>query len=212
MTTSVNTLSAAANAFIISFNGAIDTYTTSGVKFDVLKLIQSSKLRNADIVAVQTKFEKTAEELELAVIEADNQVIEGYSSYSKDQLRDMLTFYHTLLEVPTKKKTVKDSADKPARPQKEKATVVSENFSAVFTVCKKYNAVRVFIGNVVVTGVKVKADQIYQIRTPKNLDLSPVSTMSSANEILEYLKDGKKTDRTPTTLSGETIDYVVKFA
>jgi hypothetical protein len=33
----------------------------------------------------------------------------------------------------------------------------------------------------------------------------------SKSEVMTFIDSGNKTDRTPTTLSGDTIDFVLKF-
>lgn len=204
------TLTPAASNFLSAFDGAVDNFCTNGTKFDVLNLIQRANLRGADLVAIQTKLQKTTDELELLVIDADEQITEGYSNLTKAQQRDLLTMYHTVLEqVPTKNRKPRAPKDGIIR-VKPVEVVVTESFGTVFAVCPKYNAVRVFEGNVQVTGNKVTATQAYEIRMPKDYSFSSMQTMSCA-EVMAELSGNPKTDYTPVTLSGKTIEFVLKF-
>lgn len=204
------TLTTSASNFLSAFDGAVDNFCTNGTKFDVLNLIQRSNLRGADLVAIQTKLQKTTDELELLVIDADEQITEGYSNLSKAQQRDLLVMYHTILEqVPTKNRKARAPKDGIIR-VKPVEVVVTESFNTVFAVCPKYNAVRVFNGSVQVTGNKVVASEAYEIRMPKDYNFSAMQTMT-CQEILDELAGNPRTEYTPVTLSGKTIEFVQKF-
>ena len=211
MTNVISTVSltpAAAN-FLSAFNGAVDNFCTNGTKFDVSQLFNQSKLRDADVIAIQTKLQKTTDELELLVIDADEQITEGYSNLTKAQQRDLLSIYHAVME----RKIVKSRKVKPTDGViRVAASVVkvTESFDTVFAICDKYKAVRVFDGNVKVTGNTVKADQVYQVRMKKTDDLLSLKDMTKA-EVMSFIESGTSTVRIPTTLSGDTIDFVLKF-
>jgi hypothetical protein len=210
MTTDVTTLSPAAAKFLSAFDGAIDDFCTKGAKVNMEQMISQSHLRGADMISIQTKIQRKVDELELVVIDADEQLIEGYSNLTKAQQREMLTMYHTIMEkVPTKTRKALGSRDGVIR-VKDVVVKVTESFTTVFAICDKYKAVRVFDGNVKVTGNKVIADEIYQVRMSKNDDLLSLKDMSKS-EVMTFIDSGNKTDRTPTTLSGDTIDFVLKF-
>lgn len=208
--TSVTNLSANAASFLSAFDGAIDEFCTNGTRFSVEQMLAQTKLRDADIISIQTKLQRKVDELELVVIDADEQLIEGYSNLTKAQQREMLTMYHAIMvQVPTKSRRTRAPKDGVIR-VKEVVVKPSEQFQAVYTICDKYKAVRVFLGNVVVTGNKVTADEIYQVRMSKKDDLLTMKDMTQ-DEVTDYLANGKRTERTPTTLSGDTIDFVLKF-
>jgi hypothetical protein len=209
MTTNTVNLSQAAASFLSSFDGVVDEFCKNGTKANIEQMISQSKLRGADLISIQTKIERKVDELELVVIDADEQLMEGYSNLTKAQQRELLSMYHTIMEkVPTKNR------NRPAKDGvirvKDVEVKVTESFTTVFAICDKYKAVRVFDGNVKVLGNKVQADDIYQVRMSKSDDLLQLKNMT-VDEIKSFIAAGKKTDRTPTTLSGDTIDFVVKF-
>jgi hypothetical protein len=206
-------LTKSASEFMSAFDGAVDNFCTSGVSFDVNKLLVQFNLKHKDIAQVQAKVQKTTEELELLVIDADEQITEGYSNLSKQQQRELLAIYHTLMEVPsTKPRVEREDSDLVRTPRKPKVVVekTSENYDAVFTVCSKYNAVRAFVGNVVVTGRNVSADEIYETKFGKKVNVMSVQGMTK-DEILAFIQTGNRASRTSTTLSGATIDLIIKF-
>ena len=206
----MNTLTTAASSFLSSFDGAVDDFCTKGTKFDVNQMLNQTKLRDADLIAIQTKLQRKVDELELLVIDADEQLMEGYSNLSKAQQGDLLTIYHTLMEkVPTKSRKPRAPKDGVIR-VKPAVVTVTHYHDTVFAICDKYKAVRVFDGNVKVTGNKVQADEIYQVRMKKTDDLLSLKDMTK-DEVMSFIGSGSKTERTPTTLSGETIDFVLKF-
>jgi hypothetical protein len=210
MTTNVTNLSQAAASFLSAFDGVVDEFCTKGTKVNMEQMISQSRLRGADLISIQTKLQRKVDELELVVIDADEQLIEGYSNLTKAQQREMLTMYHAIMEkVPTKNRKARGSKDGVIR-VKDVEVKVTESFTTVFAICDKYKAVRVFNGNVKVTGNKVQADEIYQVRMSKNDDLLSLKDMSKS-EVMSFIGSGNKTDRTPTTLSGDTIDFVLKF-
>lgn len=210
MTTNVNNLSQAAASFLSAFDGAVDDFCSKGKKVNMEQMISQSRLRGADLISIQTKLQRKVDELELVVIDADEQLMEGYSNLTKAQQRELLTMYHAIMEkVPTKNRKVRAPKDGTIR-VKDIEVKVTESFDTVFAICDKYKAVRVFKGNVKVTGNKVQADEIYQVRMKKTDDLLSLKGMA-CQEILSFIASGTQTDRTPTTLSGDTIDFVVKF-
>lgn len=214
--TSVTNLSANAASFLSAFDGAIDEFCTNGTKFNVEALIDRSKLRSADLISIQTKLQKTTDELELLVIDADEQITEGYSNLTKAQQREMLTMYHAIMEkVPAngRKPRAVQPKDGVIRVKSvvAKPAVVTETCNAVFTGSNKYKVTRVFIGDVKIAGNKVSANEVYQIRMPKDTDMEAMKTLTTIEEVKTFITGGKQTCNTPTTLSGDTIDFVLKF-
>jgi hypothetical protein len=212
------TLSSKASAFVSSFDGAIDEFCTTGRKFDVAQLISQSKMKPAEMKEVQEKFAKKVEELELVVIDADEQLMEGYSNLTKQQQRDMLIAYHTIMEVKSEGKRMRKAksidTDGVIRVPsvKQQTEKIVENFSAVYATCPKYFVIRTFKGNVkAVSGKNVTADEIYETKFPKDVDLSVISSMTQ-DQIEDFVSTGTRHSHVPHSYTGKAVDVMVSFA
>lgn len=210
------TFSAHASKFISSFDGAVDEFITTGRKFDAAALIARCKLKPAEIKEVQDSFEKKVEELELVVIDADEQLIEGYSNMSKQTQRDLLIAYHAVMEarsVKARKERKQSNIGEDGIIRSAAAPVVKEVhcFSAVYATCPAYNVIRSFVGNVKsVGGKKVTADQIFETKFEKTTDLSVISNMTQT-EIEEFISTGTRHSHVPGSYVGKAVHTVVTF-
>lgn len=213
------TLTKNAQEFMSAFDGCVDKFYTAGTKFDPLKLVRQFKLSNREIIAVQSSL--NVQDLELLAIGADEQLVEGYSNITKAQQRELLTMYHSVLEIPTaptrerKEKTegVKSAVVKEPKLPKIAKPVISttpEHYDAVFAIASKYNCLRTFIGNVVITGAKITADRIQEYRYSKELNGTDFDSYTKDN-FVGMLEASKPIDGGSVTLLGKCVDSVYKF-
>lgn len=211
-------LSQNASAFLSMFDGLVDDLVTTGRTVDMEKVIASSGLKPVEFEQLKTKLSAKVDELELLVIAGDDQIVEGYSNMPKATQRQMLAMYHAIMEVRSTKITrsarnTNSDTDGPRvsvyKPKKVVAT--TETFSAVYAPSSKYKMVRVFEGNVTVTGDKVTADLVQEVNLGKNFANHTFSTDMSQAEIQAIVAAGKVVKFVPTTISSTVVDLVISF-
>lgn len=210
MTTSVTNLSANAASFLAAFDGAIDEFCTNGTRFSVDNMIQQSKLRDADMISIQTKLQRKVDELEMVVIDADEQLIEGYSNLTKAQQREMLTMYHAIMERTVGRQRKVKRAPRDTITSMPEVDTPVENYQAVISYCEKYRVIRAFIGNVQVKGSSVKCDRMVEVKFTKDTNVADVATMSMADAVT-FVDTGTNTNKTFTRLSNLDVHTLVKF-
>jgi hypothetical protein len=203
------TLTTAASNFLSAFDGAIDEFCTNGTKFNVENMLQRSNLRPADLIAIQTKLQKTTDELELLVIDADEQLAEGYSNLTKAQQRELLAMYHVIMERNVAKVRKVKRAPRDVIVSVIETAVV-EKFKTVLSYCEKYRVIRAFIGNVEVKGSTIKCDRMVEVKFAKDTDVSVVANMSMEDAI-SFVNGGTNTNKTFTKLSNLDVHTLVKF-
>jgi hypothetical protein len=207
----MTTVTKHASEFLAAFDGAVDEFCSKNVKFDAEKLIAQFRLSKTDVAAVQEKLQKTTEELELLVIDADEQITEGYSNLTKAQQRDLLTMYHAVMEISTGRAAPKsEKAEGVKREPKAKVEAVTESHDAVYAICCKYNVIRAFVGNVKIAGSEVTADSVSQLQFGKKVNVMLAKDLTR-EEMREFVTQGKELSRVSTSLSGKTVDFVVKY-
>ena len=154
----------------------------------------------------------------MLVIGADDQVVEGYSKVPKAVQREMLAMYHAIMEVRTEK-VVKaarpDSEDSTAprvsvyKPKKVAAT--TETFSAVYAPSSKYKMIRVFEGNVQLTGDKITADLVQEVNFGKDYASLTFRADMTQAELQAIVATGRVAKFIPTTISSTVVDMVISF-
>lgn len=220
-------ISKAAATFLADFQGAVDTAMKSDRTIDMTKFIKQFKLKTADVVQIQSRLTRVTEELELLIL-GDDELEAGYSNLSIDKQRKLLTMHYAVMEIPTKN-AVKDvgissesdgdvAAAKSVATKKAVKTVAKKNDVAVTMTCdaiyapsSKYRVVRVFTGNVVVTGVKVKADLIQEFVLGKKFDNFDF-VEGLTREMLDDIVDGARVSKfIPSTIDSKVVDIVYTF-
>lgn len=188
-------LSKNASAFLNAFNDAVDNFFINGVDFNTTKLMTQFKLKLKDIPSLQSRLQSNFKEFELALSRSDEQVNEAYSHLPKSKIRNLVEKYNVIMSFSNKTK-------------KQVAQGTSHN--ALFAICKKYNVIRCFVGNVQVDGSKVSANESYLMSFKSKVNLDGL-VGKSYGDIVKFLEQGKKSPRSVNTISGKTVDAILKF-
>lgn len=186
-----------AKYFIEAFDAAVEKFCVTGVDFNIVKLMSQFNLKSKDIPLIQEYVESDARELLEAIAKTDEQLVEAYAFLGKVRLRGLSEKYQTILSFGAVRKHIKQ-------------IVKGVSFKAVFAICKKYNVIRCFIGNVQIDGSKVSASDSY-VMTFKSKFKVENAIGKSFEEIMDFVKQGKKSPRPVNTISGNTVDAVMKF-
>jgi hypothetical protein len=230
--TNSSTITQNASEFLAAFQGAVDGVCTTGRMVDMEKFIRGFKLKFIDVEQIQQRLLAATTELELLIL-GDDELAAGYSNLPIATQRNLLTMHHAVMSIPSKKvtkaaveadasdddmeapavdaKAVARAKTKPAKPTKVEAVIETE-CDAIYAPSAKYKIVRVFKGNVkVMTGDKVIADSVQEIKLGKKFSTFEFSEDMTQDEIEAIIAQGTVSTFVPSTISKTVVDLVVVF-
>ena len=200
-----------ASNFMAVIDGMLDDAMKTTRRIDFDKVVASSKLTKEDLVEIQDCLSPKISEWEEVVLDLDEQLVEGYSNFTKPQQKYMLDSYYDLFAAVTVKK-YKRRVKKVTEAKVLKPTDKKEQFSMLVGVIDAYKQVRVFT-NVTVTGKKMTCESAVEYKLPKGVSSVGLS-LKTEKEMKAFIASCSKStrkDEVPTALWSKKIK-LVKYA